>query len=172
MNAERLAKVSTSQSDIQLVASKLGVVVMARVIAQQLFAECDEQIAEAMPKPALNAGVARLDRIRSVIIDLPQVADAVANARATLERDVGNLADHSGQLVPALRDTAYGKEFWSRYESGKLQPKRELTGALPKKRRWWPMSARGCSSSRTRCGKRWRVRWSAVKAVRAKVSGD
>ena len=43
---------------------------------------------------------------------------------------MGKLADHFGQLVPVLRDTAYGKEIWSLYESGKLQPDTELTGVF------------------------------------------
>ena len=71
-----------------------------------------------------------VDRNGPVIIDLPQAVDAAANsnARDMLERDVNNLADYFGQFVPALRDTAYGKEIWSLYESGKLQPETELTG--------------------------------------------
>ena len=73
-----------------------------------------------------------VDRNGPVIIDLPQAVDAAANsnARAMLERDVNNLADYFGQFVPALRDTAYGKEIWSLYESGKLQPETELTGVF------------------------------------------
>ncbi len=65
-----------------------------------------------------------------VIIDLPQAVDAAANnnARAMLERDVDNLAAYFGQFAPELRETAYGKEIWSLYESGKLQPDSVLTG--------------------------------------------
>ena len=43
---------------------------------------------------------------------------------------MGKLADHFGQLVPVLRDTAYGKEIWSLYESGKLQPETVRTGVF------------------------------------------
>ena len=50
------------------------------------------------------------------------------NARAMLERDVDNLAAYFGQFAPELRDTAYGKEIWALYESGKLQPESVLTG--------------------------------------------
>lgn len=67
-----------------------------------------------------------------VIIDLPQAVDAAANnnARAMLERDVDNLAAYFGQFAPELRETQYGKEIWSLYESGKLQPDSVLTGVL------------------------------------------
>jgi len=65
-----------------------------------------------------------------VIIDLPQAVDAAANnnARAMLERDLDNLAAYFGQFAPELRDTDFGKEIWSLYESGKLQPDTALTG--------------------------------------------
>ena len=71
-----------------------------------------------------------VDRDGPVIIDLPQAVDAAANsnARAMLERDVDNLADYFSQFAPDLRNTAYGKEIWALYESGKLQPETVLTG--------------------------------------------
>ena len=67
-----------------------------------------------------------------VIIDLPQAVDAAANnnARAMLERDVDNLAAYFGQFAPELRETRYGKEIWSLYESGKLHPDSVLTGVV------------------------------------------
>ena len=67
-----------------------------------------------------------------VIIDLPQAVDAAANnnARAMLERDVDNLATYFGQFAPELRETQYGKEIWSLYESGKLHPDSVLTGVI------------------------------------------
>lgn len=67
-----------------------------------------------------------------VIIDLPQAVDAAANNNACymLERDVDNLAAYFGQFAPELRDTDYGKEIWSLYESGKLQPDTVLTGVF------------------------------------------
>ncbi|NMF89911.1 PA4780 family RIO1-like protein kinase [Aromatoleum petrolei] len=65
-----------------------------------------------------------------VIIDLPQAIDAAANNNASrmLERDVDNLAAYFGQFAPELLVTDYGKEIWSLYESGALQPDSELTG--------------------------------------------
>jgi RIO kinase 1 len=33
-------------------------------------------------------------------------------------------------FAPELRDTAYGKEIWALYESGKLQPESVLTGVF------------------------------------------
>ncbi|HQV07887.1 MAG TPA: RIO1 family regulatory kinase/ATPase, partial [Thauera sp.] len=73
-----------------------------------------------------------VDRDGPVIIDLPQAVDAAANnnARVMLERDVDNLATYFGQFAPELRDTAYGKEIWALYESGKLQPESVLTGVF------------------------------------------
>ncbi len=67
-----------------------------------------------------------------VIIDLPQAVDAAANnnARAMLERDVDSLAAYFGQFAPELRETQYGKEIWSLYESGKLRPDSMLTGVI------------------------------------------
>lgn len=65
-----------------------------------------------------------------VIIDLPQAVDAAGNAHAgrMLERDVGNLAAYFGQFAPEILETRYGKEIWSLYKSGKLQPETGLTG--------------------------------------------
>ncbi len=65
-----------------------------------------------------------------VIIDLPQAVDAAGNnsAEAMLERDVDNLTAYFGRFAPELRTTDYGKEIWSIYESGALQPDVVLTG--------------------------------------------
>ncbi|MEQ1742202.1 MAG: PA4780 family RIO1-like protein kinase [Candidatus Nitrotoga sp.] len=71
-----------------------------------------------------------VDSIGPVIIDLPQAIDAAANNNACkmLERDVDNLATFFGQFAPELRSTDYGKEIWSLYESGELNPEVILTG--------------------------------------------
>jgi RIO kinase 1 len=65
-----------------------------------------------------------------VIIDLPQAVDAAGNAHASgmLERDVGNLTRYFGRFAPELLPTAYAREIWSLYKSGKLHPAIELTG--------------------------------------------
>jgi RIO kinase 1 len=65
-----------------------------------------------------------------VIIDLPQAVDAAGNNHASrmLERDVTNLANYFGQVAPELRQTDYGKEIWSLYESGELHGEIKLTG--------------------------------------------
>jgi RIO kinase 1 len=67
-----------------------------------------------------------------VIIDLPQAVDAAGNnsAGSMLERDVANLTAYFGRFAPELRITAYGKEIWSLYESGKLHPEAALTGCF------------------------------------------
>ena len=71
-----------------------------------------------------------LDSTGPVIIDLPQAVDAAGNnsAEAMLERDVDNLTAYFGRFAPELRTTDYGKEIWSIYESGALQPDVVLTG--------------------------------------------
>jgi RIO kinase 1 len=67
-----------------------------------------------------------------VIIDLPQAVDAAGNnsAQFMLERDVENLTAYFGRFAPDLRTTDYGREIWSIYQSGKLQPGIELTGCF------------------------------------------
>jgi len=67
-----------------------------------------------------------------VIIDLPQAVDAAGNnsAEAMLERDVDNLTGYFGRFAPELRTTDYGKEIWSIYQSGTLQPDVTLTGCF------------------------------------------
>ncbi|OIQ67220.1 3-deoxy-D-manno-octulosonic acid kinase [mine drainage metagenome] len=72
-----------------------------------------------------------------VIIDLPQAVDAAGNNHASsmLERDVTNLANYFGQFAPELRNTDYGKEIWSLYESGELNPEVKLTGRFARSTR-------------------------------------
>jgi RIO kinase 1 len=71
-----------------------------------------------------------VDKNGPVIIDLPQAVDAAANNNASrmLERDVENLAVYFGQFAPELLTTQYGKEIWSIYLRGELQPETPLTG--------------------------------------------
>lgn len=71
-----------------------------------------------------------VDQHGPVIIDLPQVVDAVANNHAEwmLERDINNMRDYYGQFAPELLTTKYAKEIWSIYEAGKLKPNTVLTG--------------------------------------------
>lgn len=65
-----------------------------------------------------------------VIIDLPQVVDAVGNnnAKRLFLRDVDNLAAYFGQFAPELLTTAFAEEIWNRYENGDLLPGAALTG--------------------------------------------
>jgi len=67
-----------------------------------------------------------------VIIDLPQAIDAAANSAAAemLERDVINLRSYFSTFAPSLKDSQYGKEIWSLYESGLLRPDQVLTGQV------------------------------------------
>ena len=71
-----------------------------------------------------------LDQHGPVIIDLPQAVNAAGNNSAgmMLERDVDNMAMYFGRYAPVLLRTDYGKEIWSLYVSGKLQPDSQLSG--------------------------------------------
>ena len=70
-----------------------------------------------------------------VIIDLPQAVDAAGNNHAAdmLERDVANLRNYFGRFAPELLKTDYGREIWSLYEKGLLQPDAVLTGRFVRK---------------------------------------
>jgi RIO kinase 1 len=65
-----------------------------------------------------------------VIIDLPQAVDAAGNnhAQRMLLRDVANLRDFFGQFAHELRQTQFGPEIWSLYQSGLLSNDTPLTG--------------------------------------------
>jgi RIO kinase 1 len=65
-----------------------------------------------------------------VIIDLPQAVDAAGNnnAKTIFLRDVDNLKNFFGRLVPDILKSNYGPEIWKIFESGKLKPNVKLTG--------------------------------------------
>lgn len=67
-----------------------------------------------------------------VIIDLPQAINAADSsvAESMLERDVSNLANFFGTVVPELLGSRYGKEIWNLYEAGLLTPETPLTGIV------------------------------------------
>ncbi|MDQ2990229.1 MAG: serine protein kinase RIO [Pseudomonadota bacterium] len=67
-----------------------------------------------------------------VIIDLPQAIDAAASsvAGSMLERDVTNLANFFGAVVPELLGSQYGEEIWNLYQAGLLTPETPLTGRV------------------------------------------
>jgi RIO kinase 1 len=67
-----------------------------------------------------------------VIIDLPQVVSAAANnnARAMLQRDVGNITATLGRFAPELLTTRYAEEMWALFEQGLLRPDSLLTGVF------------------------------------------
>lgn len=71
-----------------------------------------------------------IDQHGPVIIDLPQAVNAAGNNSAgmMLERDVDNMAMYFGRYAPILLRTDYGREIWSLYVSGKLQPDSQLSG--------------------------------------------
>lgn len=65
-----------------------------------------------------------------VIIDLPQAVNATGNnnARAMLQRDVGNITSSLGRFAPELLQTDYANEMWALFAQGELKPETELTG--------------------------------------------
>ena len=67
-----------------------------------------------------------------VIIDLPQAIDAAASsvAGSMLERDVTNLANFFGAVVPELLGSQYGEEIWNLYQAGLLTAETPLTGRV------------------------------------------
>ena len=71
-----------------------------------------------------------LDHLGPVIIDLPQAVDATANnhAQRMLARDVDNMTAYYAQFAPQLKNSQYAQEIWALYDSGELNPDRELTG--------------------------------------------
>jgi RIO kinase 1 len=71
-----------------------------------------------------------LDHLGPVIIDLPQAVDATANnhAQRMLARDVDNMTAYYARFAPQLKNSQYAKEIWALYDSGELNPDRELTG--------------------------------------------
>ena len=73
-----------------------------------------------------------VDAVGPVIIDLPQAVDAAGSsvAAAMLERDVTNLANFFGAVVPELLGSQYGAEIWKLYEAGLLTPDTPLTGVV------------------------------------------
>lgn len=117
-------------------ATLLNDVVLDEADARRFHAELVRQVVRMLCAGIVHGDLSEynvlVDRDGPVIIDLPQAVDAAANnnARAMLERDVGNLAAYFGQFAPDLLDTAYGKEIWALYESGKLQPESALTGVF------------------------------------------
>jgi RIO kinase 1 len=67
-----------------------------------------------------------------VIIDLPQVVSATGNnnARAMLQRDVGNITATLGRFAPELLATRFAEEMWALFEQGLLRPDSVLTGVF------------------------------------------
>jgi RIO kinase 1 len=73
-----------------------------------------------------------VDEDGPVIIDLPQAVDAAGNnnARAMLDRDVGNMSAYYGLFAPQLLNTRFAQEIWEHFEEGTLHPDMELNGLV------------------------------------------
>ncbi len=117
-------------------APRLNDVVLSDEVARQFHAILLRQVVRMLCAGIVHGDLSEynvlVDSEGPVIIDLPQAIDAAANNNASrmLERDVDNLAAYFGQFAPELLATSYGKEIWSLYETGKLHPESELTGAF------------------------------------------
>jgi RIO kinase 1 len=117
-------------------APRLNDVVLSEEVALQYHAFLVRQVVRMLCAGIVHGDLSEynvlVDGEGPVIIDLPQAIDAAANNNASrmLERDVDNLAAYFGQFAPQLLTTAYGKEIWALYETGKLEPESELTGVF------------------------------------------
>ena len=102
----------------------------ARAYHRQLMTEVVRMLCAGIVHGDLSEYNILLGAAGPVIIDLPQAVDAAGNnhARSMLERDVGNLTNYFGRSAPELLTTEYGKEIWSLYEQGALNPEVKLTG--------------------------------------------
>ncbi|MEO6023189.1 MAG: PA4780 family RIO1-like protein kinase [Burkholderiales bacterium] len=115
-------------------APRLNDVMLSENVARQYHAVLIRQVVRMLCAGIVHGDLSEynvlVDSDGPVIIDLPQAVDAAANNNASrmFERDVDNLAAYFGRFAPELLGTGYGKEIWSLYETGALQPDSELTG--------------------------------------------
>ena len=102
----------------------------AREYHGRIIAEVVRMLCAGLVHGDLSPFNVLVDKEGPVIIDLPQAVNAAGNNSAgmMLERDVDAMAVYFGGFAPELLETDYGKEIWSRYESGNLQPDTPLTG--------------------------------------------
>jgi RIO kinase 1 len=96
----------------------------------RIIAEIVRMLAAGLIHGDLSEFNVLVDAHGPVIIDLPQAVNAAANNSAAmmLVRDVDRMKRFFGRFAPALRDTEYGKEMWSRYASGALDADTALSG--------------------------------------------
>ena len=102
----------------------------AREYHGRIIAEVVRMLCAGLVHGDLSPFNVLVDKEGPVIIDLPQAVNAAGNNSAgmMLERDVDAMAVYFGGFAPELLETDYGKEIWTLYESGNLQPDTPLTG--------------------------------------------
>ncbi len=102
----------------------------AREFHDRIIAEVVRMLAAGLIHGDLSEFNVLLDGQGPVIIDLPQAVNAAANNSAAmmLVRDVDRMKRFFGRFSPALHETEYGKEMWSRYAAGALDADTVLTG--------------------------------------------
>ncbi|HAT31147.1 MAG TPA: serine protein kinase RIO [Janthinobacterium sp.] len=117
-------------------APRLNDVEMSRELALEYHAALLRQVVLMLCAGVIHGDLSEynilVDAQGPVIIDLPQAVDAAGSsvAASMLERDVTNLANFFGTIVPELLGSQYGMEIWGLYEAGLLTPDTPLTGRV------------------------------------------
>ncbi|GAA4034609.1 PA4780 family RIO1-like protein kinase [Actimicrobium antarcticum] len=117
-------------------APRLNDVELTRELALQYHAMLLNQVVLMLCAGVIHGDLSEynilVDAQGPVIIDLPQAIDAAGSSVAAdmLDRDVTNLANFFGVVVPELLTSQYGKEIWNLYKAGLLTPETPLTGLV------------------------------------------
>lgn len=115
-------------------APRLGEVELSPEVAREYHEFLIQQIVRMLCCGLIHGDLSEynvlIDADGPVIIDLPQAVNAASNnnAKAMLERDVGNISASLGRFAPELLGTRFGPEMWALFGQGELKPDTRLTG--------------------------------------------
>jgi len=103
----------------------------ARGIYQELMREVIRMLCAGVIHGDLSEFNVLMSHDGPVVIDFPQAVDPThnANSQKLLLRDVDNLHRFLARFAPDEPIRPYGEEIWKLYQSNKLEPTTELTGA-------------------------------------------